>query len=131
VTTTAATKRSRSHASDQRELTYGQPPPAKKQIIEVEDQEARRNALLRKAGYNAPTSFQKKLEALRESKPVQKTPERNQRVTSENLESIRQWQKHYRKAFPQFVFYFESIPDDVRVKASRQVQSLGAVGYVD
>ena len=46
---------------------------------------------------------------------------------AENLEIIRQWQKHYRRVFPQFVFYFESIPDDIRSRFAKQITSLGAV----
>jgi len=122
----AATKRARSHATDQRELAYGQPPAAKKQIIAVEDEDARRNALLRKAGYNPPSTLRQKLEAAKAVKSPEKV-EKVQRSTTQNLESIRQWQRHYRKVFPQFVFYFESVPEDVKAKFSRQVQSLGAV----
>lgn len=42
-------------------------------------------------------------------------------------ETLRQWQRYYRKAFPTFVFYFESIPGDVRQKCVRQIMGLGAV----
>ncbi|KAF2262673.1 hypothetical protein CC78DRAFT_519625 [Lojkania enalia] len=117
-------KRQRSHASEQRDLPYGQPPP-KKQIVEVDDAEARRNGLVRRS--NAPpTAFQRKLEAAREVKAVPKQADRNPRGLNENLETIRQWQRHYRKMFPSFVFFFESIPEDVRSKVSRQAQTLGA-----
>ncbi|KAL1954191.1 hypothetical protein VTO42DRAFT_1547 [Malbranchea cinnamomea] len=43
-----------------------------------------------------------------------------------DIESIRLWQKYYRKVFPSFVFYFENIPDDTRYKFSRQIAALGA-----
>lgn len=52
---------------------------------------------------------------------------RQDRPSAETLDNIRQWQRHYRKAFPQFVFYFDSIPQDVRGKLARQVIALGAV----
>lgn len=120
-------KRQRSHASEQRDIAYGQPPP-KKQMVEVDDAEARRYGLGRRSGGAPPTAFQKKLEAVREVKAVPKQADKTlQRAVSENLENIRQWQRHYRKMFPQFVFYFESIPDDVRSKVVRQVLTLGAV----
>ena len=123
----AGTKRSRNHASEQRELAYGQPPPTKRQAIEIDDSD-RRHALLRKGGHqSAATALTRKLEAVRDARPTQRAPERVQRAANENLETIRQWQKHYRKVFPQIVFYFESIPDDVRAKVSRQTASLGAV----
>lgn len=40
---------------------------------------------------------------------------------------VRAWQRHYRKAFPSYVFFFENIPADVLVKAQKQITSLGAV----
>ncbi|KAF2203588.1 hypothetical protein GQ43DRAFT_438708, partial [Delitschia confertaspora ATCC 74209] len=119
-------KRQRSHASEQRDLPYGQPPPAKKQIVEVDDAEARRNGLQRRSGA-PPTSLQKRLEAAREVKQVPKQLEKSQRTAeTQNLETIRQWQRHYKKMFPQFVFYFESIPEDMRSKVSRQLHTLGS-----
>jgi regulatory subunit for Cdc7p protein kinase len=118
-------KRQRSHASEQRDVPYGQ-PPSKKLIVEVDDAEARKNGLGRRSN-GPPTAFQRKLEAAREIKTVPKQPERSQKNLNENLETIRQWQRHYRKMFPQFVFYFESIPEDVRGRVSRQAQTLGAV----
>ncbi|KAF2744603.1 hypothetical protein M011DRAFT_479643 [Sporormia fimetaria CBS 119925] len=119
----AGLKRQRSNASEQRDLPYGQPPP-KKQIVEVDDAESRRNGLSRRSGAPA-TSLQRKLEAARDAKPVSKQIDA-QRTLSENLSTIREWQKHYKKMFPRFVFYFESIPDDVRLKVLRQVLQLGS-----
>ncbi|OCK77563.1 hypothetical protein K432DRAFT_303934 [Lepidopterella palustris CBS 459.81] len=120
----AATKRQRSYACDQRELTYGQPPP-KKQMVEVDDAESRQG-LVRRSGHNPPNAFTRKLEAVREAKAPTRTTEKSQKATSENLETIRQWQKHYRRIFPSFVFYFESFPEDMRIKVSRQAHLLGA-----
>jgi regulatory subunit for Cdc7p protein kinase len=122
----AGVKRARSHAGDQREHAYTQ-PPAKKLVLDADDQEARRHAMLRKAGQNPPTAIQRKPEAVRDGRVASKAPEKAQRTTQENLESIRQWQMHYKKVFPQIVFYYENIPDDVRAKISRLVQTLGAV----
>ena len=115
-------KRQRSHASEQRDVPYGQ-PPSKKLIVEVDDSESRKNGLGRRSN-GPPTAFQKKLEAAR---AVPKQSDRTQRAQAGNLDDIRQWQKHYRKMFPTFVFYFESIPEDMRGKVSRQAQTLGAV----
>jgi regulatory subunit for Cdc7p protein kinase len=52
-----------------------------------------------------------------------------EKAPADTMDSIRQWQRHYRKAFPQFVFYFDSIPEDVRRRFSRQVIALGAVSH--
>ncbi len=125
----AGTKRTRSYAGEQRELPHKLTPPAKKQMIEIDNLEGRRQGLVKRNGGERPASFQTKLEALRVSKPIHKLPERVQKTQSENLENVRQWQKHYRKVFPQYVFFFESIPDEVRAKASRQIYILGAVRH--
>jgi regulatory subunit for Cdc7p protein kinase len=128
------TKRARSHAGDQRELAYAQ-PPAKKIILEADEDETRRHALLRKSGQNPPTALQRKLEAVRDARadtrPMSRAAEKAQKASYENLESIRQWQRHYKKVFPQIVFYYESIPEDIRSKISRRVQTLGAVSTID
>lgn len=121
-------KRQRSHASEQRDLPYCQ-PPSKKQIVEVDDAESRRHGLVRRSGAQ-PTALTRKLEAAREVKAVPKQSERAQRLANENLENIRQWQRHYRKMFPQFIFYFESIPEDARYKVTTQVKALGSVSPV-
>jgi regulatory subunit for Cdc7p protein kinase len=68
-----------------------------------------------------PTEFHKKLIASKKE---------TDRPTLDTAEStIRAWQKHYRKVFPSFVFYFDSVPDEVRVKFSKQVNSFGAVSF--
>lgn len=119
-----ATKRSRSHASEQRESAYNGQPPAKKQFFEENDTEVRRQALLKKAGQ--AQSVQKKLDAARDVRPSQKPVERTQKSAQDNYDTIRQWQKHYRKVFPQYVFYFENIPADARARATKQILALGA-----
>lgn len=125
-TAATATKRPRSHASEQRDATYVGQPPAKRQVLEENDTEARRQALLKKAS-STQSAVQKKLEAAREVKPSQKPVERPQKTTQDNYDTIRQWQKHYRKVFPQYVFYFENIPADARTRATKQIVALGAV----
>ena len=123
-------KRSR---STQMEIPYGQPPP-KKQVMEGMDYEAGRSAttntqntdsklFARRSNNAVPSAFEKKLVAAREKErqPAAKP------VKVENMDSIRQWQRHYRKAFPSFVFYFDSMPEEMRRKCSRQVIALGAV----
>ncbi|KAH6633353.1 Dfp1/Him1, central region-domain-containing protein [Boeremia exigua] len=119
----AGGKRQRSHASEQRDMTYGQ-PPQKKQMIEVDDAEARRHGLVRRS--NAPTTaLTRKLEAARENKPPPKQAEKAQRVTND-LETIRQWQRHYRKLFPQFIFYFDSVQEPQKDKLMSRARILGS-----
>lgn len=133
------------------ENVHGQ-PPAKKQLLEADNGNGENVDPLRRTGATVishdkldepfstkrnstapPTAFERKLASVREKKPATQPQQPQQRANQphaakgDNLESVRQWQRHYRRQFPQFVFYFDNIPDDVRLKAIRQVRSLGAV----
>jgi hypothetical protein len=133
------------------ENVYGQ-PPAKKQLLETNAADGENVDPLRRTAPTVishdkldepfstkrvstapPTAFEKKLASVREKKPApqsqlqQTRVDRPQVVKGDNLENVRQWQRHYRRQFPQFVFYFDNVPDEVRLKAIRQVRSLGAV----
>lgn len=138
---TVPAKRSRT-ASTQLEIPYGQPPP-KKQIIDGVEQDVRSPSRARSTAHHQPgdskifarrsnnaqpSAFERKLYAAREKeRQTAGKPVRNEKPSAETLDTIRQWQRHYRKAFPTFVFYFDSIPEDVRGRCSRQVNALGAV----
>jgi regulatory subunit for Cdc7p protein kinase len=74
-----------------------------------------------------PTAFQRKLAAARDAGSGYKVTKNHDAGAPNSIDNIRQWQKHQRRAFPMFSFYFESIPEDVRKQFSRQVASLGAV----
>lgn len=134
------TKQKRSYANIQREDAYGQPPPAKKQMLDshhqtlrtpprqsVSQASAEGRVFTRKSNAQ-PSNFERKCAAVRDRGSQQQITKAN-KVSEEDLESIRQWQKHYRKSFPKFVFYFESIPGDVRLKYTKQVLALGAVSF--
>ncbi|KAH0538002.1 hypothetical protein FGG08_005363 [Glutinoglossum americanum] len=129
---TAAGKRSRSYSSVQRELPYGQPPPLKKQMMEVDQSVLRTpprqqpsQVVFRKLANPQPGLFDRKSVTVRD-RQMQQRGSKIDRTSRENLETIRQWQRHYRRVFPEYVFYFESIPEELRLKCSRQVLSLGA-----
>lgn len=139
VAAAAAAKQKRSYATMQREEAYGQPPPAKKQILDANHASLKSpsrpyighpgegRVLSRKLNISQPTAFTRNLEAAR-SKPIQQAQAKvDNKATEENLETIRQWQRHYRRVFPKFVFYFESISEDQRIKLAKQVITLGAV----
>ncbi|RDL37197.1 BRCT protein [Venustampulla echinocandica] len=133
----AVSKQKRSYATIQREDAYGQPPPAKKQMLDIQPalrtpprhQSAQSSAegrvFTRRSNVGQQTAFERKLVAVRE-KPAQQLVVKAEKNSDENLESIRQWQRHHRKIFPSFVFYFESIPADTRAKYTKQVTALGA-----
>lgn len=138
VPTAAGSKQKRSYADLQREDAYGQRPPAKKQMLEsrhtlrtpprqyLSQTSLEGRVFTRKSANPQPSAFERKCASVRE-KPVQQAVTKGERTSEENLESIRQWQKHHRKVFPTLVFYFESVPDEVRLKLSKQVIALGAV----
>lgn len=137
----ASGKRTRAPAG---EAVYGQ-PPSKKHIIEIPDEDEENVDPRKGSGVPAtaqdkleepftkrsntqPTAFERKLASVREKKPAtqQQSKDRPQKANGDNLESIRQWQRHYRRQFPQFVIYFDSVSDDVRSKTLRQIHALGA-----
>lgn len=135
----AASKQKRSYATIQREEAYGQPPPAKKQMLEnyqtirtpprqqLSQNSVEGRVFTRKSNASQQSAFERKLVAVREREKPQQTVTKADKTTEENLDTIRQWQKHYRKIFPTFVFYFESISEEVRIKYTKQVVALGAV----
>ena len=50
-------------------------------------------------------------------------------LDAQALENVRQWQRHYRKAFPGYVFYFENVPRDAKQACVRELGGLGAVSF--
>lgn len=125
------------------DIPYGQPPP-KKQVVEGAEPDARSptrsrsntnqsaesRLFSRRANQGQPSAFEKRLVAARDSDKQRQPRPRHEKLSAETIDSVRQWQRHYRKAFPQFIFYFDSIPVDVRTKCSRQVKELGAVSVL-
>jgi regulatory subunit for Cdc7p protein kinase len=128
-----ATKRSQPESASFNE------PPLKRQMRDQENNAAfRKPAISTHANPNdakifsrrdnsaAPSAFERKLVAVREKDGTAKAT-KQAKATGDSLESVRQWQRHYRKVFPQFVFYFESVSNDLRDTFARQVRCLGAV----
>ena len=134
----AASKRSRDQVQAQEDLSYDYQPHPKRQVLEggrtslrisprqqaLQSTEGR--VFNRRTANAQPTAFERKLLAAR-GETSHKRVERQEKASHEALDTVRQWQKHYKKSFPGFVFYFESVPEDVRVRCSRWVRSLGAV----
>jgi regulatory subunit for Cdc7p protein kinase len=141
-----ATKRQR--PGSQIEIPYGQ-PPLKRQLLDRDENSCSptkshthivppSDARIFSSKLNKqvqPTAFEKKLVAARDkdTRDKERVPQtkvaKNEKPSTETLDTIRQWQKHYRKAFPQFVFYFDTVPEDVRYRCSRQCMALGAVSF--
>src|SRR5947207_11483488 len=115
-------------ANSQLEIDCAQ-PPIKKQLLDREDVNpkspshkfvyhgAEGKVFTRKNSGTQPTAFERRLVAARDKE--RQNPSRGakyEKPSGESLDTIRQWQKHYRRVFPQFVFYFEGIPEDMRNK---------------
>ena len=136
--THAASKRSRGQIEAQENFAYDVQPQAKRQVLDkhrasILFSPAKQNlrsrddpVFIQRSRNPQLTAFERKCLASREGK-VQQKFERQEKAPQETLEGIRQWQKHYRKAFPQYVFYFEGVPEEVRQKCSKWVRNLGAV----
>ena len=133
-----ATKRSRCEAEKQDDLIGDQQPPSKRQAVDIVQTRLRTptrrpplqppegRVFNKRATNSQPTSFERKLYAVKD-KQIQQRTERQEKSAADSLNGIKQWQRHYRKVFPEFVFYFESVPADVQLKCSKNIRALGAV----
>ena len=116
----AFAKQKRSYANTQREEPYGQPPPQKKQMLDLG--RTSKPAALAQRGVSTGST--------RSSAAVKDRAQHAASTQSQRYaegEEMHQWRKHHRAKFPKMVFYFESVPDETRVKVAKQVMSLGAV----
>ncbi|KAL9099807.1 MAG: hypothetical protein Q9163_004742 [Psora crenata] len=135
--THTATKRSRDTVQAQENFYYDAQPEAKRQVLgrarpnvrlspAKQSLRSQEDRVFTKRSLNPHlTAFERRCLAAREVKARQRV-ETHEKTPPETLESIKQWQKHYKKAFPQFIFYFEAISEDVRQKCSKWVRNLGA-----
>lgn len=132
ASTTVNGKRQRS-ASVVREIKDAQ-PPSKKQAVEAvipktpvrqKQSVTEKKAPLRRA-VRVKTIIEQPQEHARGREDERTNAGRHDQV---QLAQMCMWQKHYRKAFPGFVFYFENIPDELALKCYKQVKGLGSVGF--
>lgn len=109
-------KRTRSHADTQREEAYGQPPPAKRQMVSpTKSRVTVSKSLAQRAASKAAVRTDHTSQA-----SVHKTP-------AEEYDNLRAWQSQTRARFPRMVFYFDSIPDDLRGRLAKLMTQYGAV----
>lgn len=132
---TGYAKTKRSFATVQREEPYGQPPPVKKQILENGAQRAVRSPT--KPVARAPTHIVVPRNPSAVPRPVVRERSVRSATTTSTARASQAvdtekelWKKHHRAKFPKMVFYFESIPDDVRAKLTKRVTYLGAVCHL-
>ncbi|KAH9884070.1 Dfp1/Him1, central region-domain-containing protein [Xylariomycetidae sp. FL2044] len=130
----AAIKQKRTLMQARREEPYGQPPPAKKQVLDHSTQRVLRSPSQqpRTTRSQIPvqrqnvSSYESKVSKERGSHQQQHQQTETASERKSDLEGIRNWQAHYRQKFPKFVFYFEKVPENERYKLMKQVIALGA-----
>jgi regulatory subunit for Cdc7p protein kinase len=129
----AAAKQKRSYATIQREDSYGGQPPAKRQMLDAQlrtpprqTQQSLEGRLFTRKSNAQPSAFERKCVAASQ-KPIQQTSTKVEKLDEKGLEKIAQWRKQQKQTFPNFVFYFESVSEDARLKLTKQLVNLGAV----
>jgi regulatory subunit for Cdc7p protein kinase len=103
---------------------YNESQMSKRRFVETDEPSLRLHGLPPKRSAQA-TTLQRRLEAARVPPPSRS------KSTAEQAETVRQWQKHYRRIFPNFVFFFDNVQDESRKKFSTQIRLLGAVGHIN
>lgn len=123
-----AAKRSRSQSAVQRE------PPSKKQATESTVLRTPRrshaptvNDVERKATNNAAKKIVARKRPTQSAVPPPTFADINAQKNQQNV--VTAWKKHYKKVFPTFVFYFDSVPADVIGEAKKHLNHLGAVRF--
>lgn len=121
----AYAKQKRSHATIQREEPYGQAPPVKKQALDNGSARVIRSPskLPRSQTMSRGTTAATTRPVVRDRQPRPISTSKSHDVDNEK----EVWKRHHRAKFPKMVFYFESIPDDIRAKLIKRVTYLGAV----
>ncbi|KAF2227344.1 Dfp1/Him1, central region-domain-containing protein [Elsinoe ampelina] len=134
-------KRTRAQTEVSRETITGQ-PPAKRQILDISNDEnagsrtltrqsqqmkdAEAKMFARRQGVRQPTSLEARLLAVKGAKvpQVQEKEDDQTRKAAEGMDSVRQWQAHYKKAFRGFIFFFDNVPDETHKKISQCLRQL-------
>ncbi|KAI0391779.1 hypothetical protein F5Y17DRAFT_395020 [Xylariaceae sp. FL0594] len=136
----ATLKQKRTLAQIQREEPYGQPPPAKKLILDHASQRVIKSPsqqprvaksqipVQTRRGTTATvtTSYESRTARAR---TVPRTQQQSSVVqndyTEKDIRDIQTWQDHHRARFPKSLFYFDQIANDVAHKLKKQIASLG------
>ena len=133
---TSGSKRPRAQANVSQQENE---PPLKRQAVEKNTTEAgpatptrqlpnnpaEGRVFERGNGPSGSTAFQRKLVAARDRNSGLRVTKNVEPPVKDD--TVRQWQKHYRKIFPTFSFYFDSVGDDIRARFVRNITLLGAV----
>lgn len=111
----------RAYASVQREEPYGQPPPNKKKLLNDGTEQP-----LRSPVRQVKVIRRDHVRAYKEEKASQASGSKAAQREDEAAR-MKRWKTVTRANFPNYVFWFESVPNDQRHKLVKQLNQLGAV----
>lgn len=111
----------RTYASVQREEPYGQPPPSKKKLLNNGTEQALRSPA------RQVKVVRKDLTRAHKDEKLSHQLGSKAAVREDETARVQRWKSITRTNFPNFVFYFESVPNDQRAKLVRHLTQLGAV----
>ncbi|KAI8950388.1 Dfp1/Him1, central region-domain-containing protein [Xylaria longipes] len=136
----AAFKQKRTLAQLQREEPYGQPPPAKKLVVDASTQRVVKSPSQqprvtksqipvqsrRPTGHNTvDTKLARERAAARQQQLQEAAAVAEYEYTEKDIEEIQNWKNHHRARFPKSLFYFDQIQGDVARGLKRQIAALG------
>lgn len=114
-------------------------PPTKRQAIEKshrepvpitprrhQTQDGNAGQVFERGQADPQNTFTKRLAAARDRERAAPHARTVTKQSAKDVESVRQWQKHYRRLFPGFRFYFDAVPDEQKQKIARQAAHFGA-----
>lgn len=114
----------RTYASVQREEPYGQPPPNKKKLLNDGTEQP-----LRSPVRQVKVVRKDHARAYKEEKTSQTSGSKAAQREDETAR-MKRWKNVTRTNFPNYVFYFESVPNEQRYKLVKQLNQLGAVSPI-
>ncbi|KAI1148933.1 Dfp1/Him1, central region-domain-containing protein [Nemania diffusa] len=136
-----ALKQKRTLAQLQREEPYGQPPPAKKLVLDAStqrvvkspSQQPRVSKSQIPVQTRRPTNNTVDIKLARERAAARQQQQQQQQqeaaavpeYTEKDVEEIQVWKNHHRARFPKSLFYFDQIPSDVAHRLKKQIAALG------
>ncbi|KAF2964879.1 hypothetical protein GQX73_g8708 [Xylaria multiplex] len=122
-------KQKRTLAQLQREEPYGQPPPAKKLVLDASTQRVVKSPSqqLRVPKSQIPVQTRRPTNHTTSDtrSAREKTAAPVTEYTAKDVEEIQNWKNHHRARFPKSLFYFDQIPSDVAHRLKRQIAALG------
>jgi regulatory subunit for Cdc7p protein kinase len=81
----------------------------------------------RSQGEDRSTAFQRKLVAARDRDRTANLRATKNVDAPSKEDTVKQWQRQYRKLFPTFRFYFDGFSDEAKSRFLRQITALGGV----